>query len=79
MAAFIIDFDAEIHQKVRYNEELYVVFLKDFDFFKLPPHAEVVIHFVSHNKIIFHEEKPIQSLYTVKKRELVIVEAHVDE
>lgn len=79
MAAFIIDFNPLIHQKVRHDDQLYVVFLNDYDFFRLPPDAEIVIHFVSHNKIIFHEETSIQQLYTVKKRELIIVEAHTDE
>lgn len=79
MAAFIIDFDPVTHQKVRHNEQLYVVFLDRYDFFKLPPDAEVVIHFISHNKIIFHQEESIQQLYTVKKRELIIVEAHTED
>ena len=79
MAAFIIDFNPLIHQKVRHNDQLYVVFLKDFDFFRLPPDAEVVIHLVSHNKIIFHREESIQQLYTVKKRELIIVESNAED
>ena len=79
MSAFILDFDSSIHLKVRHNEQLYVVFLKDFDFFRLPPHTEVVVHLISRNRIIFHEEKAIQQLYTVKKRELIIVEPHVEE
>jgi hypothetical protein len=79
MAAHILDFNPKIHQKVRHNDQLYVVFLNDFDFFALPPNAEVVIHFVSQNKIIFHEETSIQQLYTVKKRELIIVEPHTDD
>lgn len=79
MAAFIIDFNPSRHQKVRHNDQLYVVFLDDFDFFRLPPDAEVVIHFISQDKIIFHEEESIQQLYTVKKRELIIVEAHTED
>ncbi len=79
MATYIIDFDPSIHQKVRYNEQLYVVMLKDFYFFRLPTHADVVIHLFNHNKIIFHGEKEIQLLYTVKKRELIIVASHVEE
>ncbi len=79
MAAYILDFNPAIHLKVRHNEQLYVVFLTEFDFFNLPPHAEVVIHLVSRDRIIFHEEKAIQQLYSVKKRELIIVEPHVEE
>ena len=79
MGAAIIDFNPMLHQKVRYNDELYVVFLKDHDLFRLPPDAGVVIHLISRNKIIFHEEKSIQQLYTVKKRELIIVEPHTEE
>lgn len=79
MAAYIIEFDPGKHQKVRHNEQLYVVFLDDFDFFRLPPDAEVVIHFISNGKIIFHEEESIQQLYTVRKRELIIVESDADE
>lgn len=79
MAAFIIDFNPQIHQKVRHNDQLYVVFLKDYDFFRLPPNAEVVVHFISHNRIIFHEDESIQQLYTVKKRELIVVEANTEE
>ena len=73
MAARIIDFDPEIHQKVRHNDQLYVVFLKDFDFFRLPPDSRVVIHFISDDRILFHGDESIQQLYTVKKRELIIV------
>lgn len=73
MAALIIDFDPQIHQKVRHNDQLYVVFLRDFDFFRLPPDAGVVIHFITRDKIIYHPEESIQQLYTVKKRELIIV------
>jgi hypothetical protein len=79
MAALIIDFDPQIHQKVRHNDELYVVFLKDFDFFRLPPEAPLVIHLVSRDKIIYHPEESIQQLYTVKKRELIIVGPHTQE
>jgi hypothetical protein len=79
MAAYILDFDPAIHLKVRHNEQLYVVFLSEFDFFHLPPHAEVVVHLISRDRIIYHEEKAIQQLYSVKKRELIIVEPHVEE
>ena len=79
MAAHILDFNPNIHQKVRHNDDLYVVFLNDFDFYRLPPDAEVVIHFISRNKIIFHEEESIQQLYTVKKRELIIVAPNTEE
>ena len=79
MAASIVDFNPLIHQKVRHNDQLYVVFLKDFDFHRLAPDAEVVIHFINHNKIIFHDDESIQQLYTVKKRELIIVGAHTEE
>lgn len=79
MAAFIIDFDPSRHQKVRHNDQLYVVFLDDFDFFRLPPDADIVIHFISNGKIIFHEEESIQQLYTVRKRELIIVEQNTLE
>lgn len=78
MAASIIDFDPSKHQKVRHNDQLYVVFLEDFDFFRMAPDAEIVIHFISQGKIIFHEEESIQQLYTVKKRELIIVEPHTE-
>jgi hypothetical protein len=79
MAAYLLDFNPRIHQKVRHNDQLYVVFLEDYDFFRLPPDAEVVIHFISDNKIVFHEEKSIQQLYTVRKRELIIVAAHTED
>jgi hypothetical protein len=79
MAAFIVDFNPDIHQKVRHNDQLYVVFLDDYDFFKLPPDAEVVVHFINHNKIIFHDDESIQQLYTVRKRELIIVGANTEE
>ena len=79
MAAFIVDFNPAIHQKVRHNDQLYVVFLDDYDFFRLPPDAEVVIHFISQNKIIFHGDESIQQLYTVKKRNLIIVEPDTAE
>jgi|GEM_PF-6272922 hypothetical protein len=79
MAATIIDFNPTLHQKVRHNDQLYVVFLKEHDLSELPPDAEVVIHFVSGNKIVFQEEDAIRQLYTVKKRELDVVDADVRE
>jgi hypothetical protein len=79
MAALIIDFDPQTHQKVRHDNQLYVVFLKDVDFFRLPPDAPIVIHLISHDKIIYHPEESIQQLYTVKKRELIIVAPHIQE
>lgn len=79
MGAIILDFNPLVHQKVRHNDQLYVVFLKDLDFFRLPPDAEVVIHLFSSNKVVFHPEEAIQQLYTVKKRELIIVGPHVEE
>ena len=79
MAAIILDFNAQVHQKVRHRDQLYVVFLDHYDFFRLLPQDEVVIHLFSNNKIIFHPEESIQALYTVKKRELIIVEANTVE
>lgn len=79
MGAAIIDFDPKLHQKVRHHDQLYVVFLTDHDLFRLPPDAEVVIHLISRNKIVFHEEKAIQQLYTVKKRDLIIVGPGTEE
>lgn len=74
MAAFIVDFNPALHQKVRHNDQLYVVFLDDYDFFALPPDAELIIHFVSHDKIVVHDDEAILQLYTVKKRDLLVVE-----
>jgi hypothetical protein len=79
MAATIIDFDPHIHQKVRHNDQLYVVFLKEHDFFRLPPDARVVVHLISGNKIVYHDDEAIRQLYTVKKRELIIVAPHAEE
>ena len=79
MTTRIVDFNPRLHQKVRHRDQLYVVFLNDYDFFRLSPDAEVVIHFISRNKIIFREEESIQQLYTVKKRELLAVEAGTEE
>ena len=79
MATRIVDFNPRLHQKVRHREQLYVVFLTDYDFHRLPPDAEVVIHFISRNKIIFREEESIQQLYTVRKKELLVVEAGTEE
>ena len=78
--SLIINFNPALHQKVRFQDQLYVVILKDYDFFNLPPDANVVIHLISsQNKIVYHDEKPIQALYTVKKRELIIVEPQIRE
>ena len=79
MAAFIIDFNPLIHQKVRYHDQLYVVFLKDYNFFQLPPEAEVLIHFISNNKIIVQQDSSIQPLYTVRKRDLTVVDPDTEE
>ena len=79
MAADILEFNPHIHQKVRHNDQLYVVFLNEYDIFSLPPDARVVIHFIAHNKIIYHRDEAIQQLYSVKKRELIIVEQHIQE
>lgn len=79
MAAVIMDFNPPLHQKVRHHDQLYVVFLNEFDFFNLPPHAGIVIHFITQNKILNHQDESIQQLCTVKKRELIIVEQHAEQ
>ena len=79
MAATILDFNPRLHQKVRHHDQLYVVFLEEFDFFRLPPDANIVIHFISQNKILYHQDESMQQLYTVKKRELIIVEQHAQQ
>lgn len=79
MAALVLEFNPSLHQKVRYHDQLYVVCLDEFDFFSLPPDAGIVIHFISQNKILYHQDESIQQMYTVKKRELIIVEQHATQ
>jgi hypothetical protein len=78
MAATVLEFDPSRHQKVRYNDQLYAILLSERDFLSLPANAEVVIHFVSHEKIIFRQAE-VQQLHTVKKKELMLVEPHIIE
>lgn len=79
MAINILDFNPEQHQKVRYNHELYVVLLREADFINLSPNDEVVIHLVTHNKIIVRASQQAQEKYRVRKKELMAVEPHIIE
>jgi hypothetical protein len=79
MAATVLQFDPSRHQKVRYNDQLYAILLTEVDFVRLSPNADVVIHVVSHEKIIFRAARDVQQLYTVKKNELEMVEPHIIE
>ncbi|MEX2234048.1 MAG: hypothetical protein WD824_17920 [Cyclobacteriaceae bacterium] len=79
MAINILDFNPEQHQKVRYNHELYVVLLKEVEFLNLSPNDEVVIHFVTHNKIIVRASQQTHEKYRVRKKELMPVEPHIIE
>jgi hypothetical protein len=49
----VVAFDPQLHQRVRFNDQLFAIFLSDEDFNRLPPNAEVVIHFVSRDKIFY--------------------------
>ncbi len=77
MAITVLEFDPLIHQKVRYRDQLYAVLLQDFDLLTLPPHADVVIHFVTHEKIILATQG--FGHYKVKKTQLTLVEPHIIE
>jgi hypothetical protein len=77
MAITVVAFDPLIHQKVRYREQLYAVFLQDIDLALVPPNFDVPIYFVSHEKILLRQENGRQ--FTVKKKELTLVEPHIIE
>jgi hypothetical protein len=79
MAISILEFNPALHQKVRYNQQLYAVLLKEVDFVNLSPEDEVVIHFVSHEKIMVRGSRQEQENYRVRKVELLPVEAHIIE
>lgn len=79
MAINIVEFDPVLHQKVRYNQQLYAVLLRDVDFDNLPSNAEVLIHFITHEKIMVRTVKGRLENFCVKKRELVAVEPHIIE
>lgn len=79
MAINIVEFDPMLHQKVRYNQQLYAVLLRDVDFDNLPSNAEVLIHFITHEKIMVRTVKGRLENFCVKKRELVAVEPHIIE
>ena len=75
----VVAFDPELHQKVRFNDQLFAVFLSDEDFSRLPPNAEIVIHFVSRNKIFYRKSAEDSDIYLVRKEELTLVEPHIIE
>jgi hypothetical protein len=75
----VVAFDPKIHQKVRFNEQLFAIFLSDEDFNRLPPTAEVVIHFVSRDKIFYRKSPEDSDIYLVRKEELTLVEPHIVE
>jgi hypothetical protein len=79
MAIDILDFNPALHQKVRYNLQLYAVLLKEVDFLSLPPNAEVEIHFVTHDKIMIRPSQHGRQNYRVRKKELMPVEPHIIE
>jgi hypothetical protein len=75
----VVAFNPELHQKVRFNDQLFAIFLSDEDFNRLPPNAEVVIHFVSRDKIFYRKSTEDSDIYLVKKEELTLVEPHIIE
>jgi hypothetical protein len=77
MAVTVVAFDPILHLKVRYKDQLYAVMLKDYNFFELPPDADVAVHFVTHEKIIVARHGSEDQ--RVKKTELIIVEPHIIE
>jgi hypothetical protein len=77
MAINIVDFNPALHQKVRYDQQLYAVLLNEIDFLSLPPDAEVIIHFMTHDKIMVRRLKHKHNC--VLKKELMAVEPHIIE
>lgn len=79
MAINIVQFDPMLHQKVRYNQQLYAVLTRGVDFNNLPPETELLIHFITHDKIMVRAERGRLENFCIKKKELVPVEPHIIE
>jgi hypothetical protein len=77
MAINIVDFNPELHQKVRHDQQLYAVLLNEVDFLRLPEDAEVTLHFITHDKIMVRRLKHKHN--TVLKKQLMTVEPHIIE
>ena len=77
--AQLVDFNPSLHQKVRYNDQLYAIVSNHVDFNELSPTAEVVLHFVSHEKVIFLDQQQHVQFFKVRKQELIAVEPHIIE
>ena len=79
MAINIVQFDPMLHQKVRYNQQLYAVLVSEVDFNNLPMNAELLIHFITHDKIMVRAARGRVERFNVQKKDLVAVEPHIIE
>jgi hypothetical protein len=75
----VVAFDPLLHQKVRFNDQLFAIFLSDDEYKRLPADAEVVIHFVSRDKIFYRKATEDCDIYLARKEELTLVEPHIIE
>ncbi len=61
-------FNPQSHQKVRYDGQLYVVILDEFpDYYQADANYEVVLHPVTHDRVVHITSTSVRKFLTVKK------------
>ncbi len=72
-----MEFNPELHQKVRYMGQLYVVMLDEFPtFHSAPVNDEFVLHPISNDWIVHIISPTVRNLLKVKKKDFSL-EEHV--
>jgi hypothetical protein len=70
-----MQFYNDLHQKVRYAGQLYVVILDEFpDFHQGDAHFEVVLHPISNDWIVHIKSQAVRNFLRVKKGDCTLVE-----
>jgi hypothetical protein len=73
-----MQFNHDLHQKVRYAGQLYVVVLEEFpDFQHGDQHFEVVLHPISNDWIVHIKSQAVRNFLRVKKGDCTLVEQAV--
>ena len=68
-----MEFNHEVHQKVRYMGQLYVVMLDEFpDFHEATSEDEFVLHPISNDWIVHIISPTVRNLLKVKKRDFTL-------
>jgi hypothetical protein len=70
-----MEFNHELHQKVRYAGQLYVVILEEFpNFYQADANEEFVLHPISNDWIVHIISPTVRNLLKVKKKDFTLVQ-----